>query len=119
MNQLTINGAGVEVHELDDDTGLVRFKLDPVWRDPMDFIVPQCTALEYMLRVHNFCSTPEKPSGFWSRETNRAASNSEIRRWVEQGGVRFNGAVLKQNTLLDFPLYSVILFPKGNRITIL
>lgn len=108
---LTINGLLVEFHEMDDD-GRIRFKLDNTWRDPMDFCIPQCTALEYTMRLH------EAVGKFWSREFNKPASNSEVKRWLENSSIRFNGKALKPNEMLDFPLHSVVLFPKGNRITI-
>lgn len=116
-NTFTINGHVVEFHEMDEDTGRIRFKLDNVWRDPMDFIIPNCTAFDFIMRVHR-CGASEK-RGFWSRELNDFASNSEVRRWLENSAIRFNGKALKPKDMLDFPLYSVVLFPKGNRITIL
>lgn len=118
QNFLTINGHVVEFHEMDEATGKIRFKLDPVWRDPLDFIIPGVTALEFMLRVHR-AGSPNNTGGFWSRELPAVASNSEIKRWLENSAVRFNGKPLKPNDLLDFPLFSVVLFPKSNRITIL
>jgi hypothetical protein len=118
MNEsITINGHIVEVHEVDDVTGRVRFKLDNTWRDPMDFIVPNCTALEFVMRVHKAGTTGD--GGFWSREVNTVASNSEVRRWLDNASIRFNGKPLKPKDMLDFPLHSVVMFPKGNRITIL
>lgn len=115
-NTLTVNGITVEFHEMDDD-GRINFKLDNTWRDPMDFIVPHCSALDFVMRVHR-SGTNEK-RGFWSRELKDFASNSEIRRWLDNSAVRFNGKALKPKEMLDFPLYSVVLFPKANRITIL
>lgn len=116
-NTLTINGHLVEFHEMDEATGLIRFKLDNTWRDPMDFIIPGCTALEFVMRVHN-AGTAEK-CGFWSRELKGHASNSEVRRWLDNSAVRFNGKPHKPKDRLDFPVHSVVLFPKANRITIL
>lgn len=110
-DSLTINGINVEFHEMDEDTGRINFKLDNTWRDPLDFIVPGVSALDFILRIH--------AGGFWSREMKGFASNSEIRRWLENSAVRFNGKPLKPKDMLDFPLYSIVLFPKANRITIL
>ena len=110
---LTINGTVVEFNEMDEATGRINFKLDNTWRDPMDFIVPGVTALEFVLRIHSAVG------GFWSRELKGVASNSEVRRWLDNAAIRFNGKPLKPKDLLDFPLHSVILFPKANRITIL
>jgi hypothetical protein len=118
-NTLTINGHVVEFHEMDEETGKIRFKLDPVWRDPMDFIVPRMTAFDFMLRIHRIGHTDAKPMGFWSRELKGVASNSEVRRWLENSAVRFNGKPLKPKDMLDFPLHSIVLFTKSERITIL
>ena len=81
-------------------------------------------ALQYMIRVHEF--PHGKPdgkakTGFWSHEQNRIASNSELRRWIQQGAILFNGERMEPNEPIDFPLNSVILFPKSDkkRITIL
>lgn len=48
----------------------------------------------------------------------RLASRAEIMRWMDQGAIRVNGERLRQETI-DFPLFSVILFPKGDRVTLL
>lgn len=112
-NTLTINGHVVEFHEMDEGTGRIRFKLDNTWCDPMDFIVPNCTALEFIIRMHSF------RSGFWSREMKDFASNSEIRRWLDNSAIRFNGKPAKPKDMLDFPVHSIVFFPKANRITIL
>lgn len=111
-DSLTINGHVVEFHEMDEDTGRIRFKLDNTWREPMDFIIPNMTALDYMLHLH------KGVHGFWSKEDKKVASNSEIRRWLENSAVRFNGRALKVKDMLDFPLHSIVMFPKANRITI-
>ena len=118
-NTLTINGHVMEFHEMDEATGLVRFKMDNTWRNPLDAFIPNCTALDFVMRVHRLCHTDEKPVGFWSRELKGVASNSEVRRWMENSAVRFNGKAMKPKDMLDFPLLSVVLFPKGDRITIL
>jgi len=116
-NTLTVNGFTVEFKEMDEATGLIRFNLDPVWRDPLDFIIPGVTVYEYMLRIHA-TGTAEK-RGFWSKELNGFASNGQLRRWLDDSAVRFNGRPLKSKDRLDFPLYSVVMFPKAKRITIL
>ena len=78
------------------------------------------TALQYMIAVHTFGSGLTK-TGFWSHEQNRIASNSELRRWINQGAILFNGESMKHDEPLDFPLFSVVLFPKSlkRRITVL
>lgn len=57
--------------------------------------------------------------GFWSRERMGLASKSEIGRWLRAGAVLVNGEVAEFNERLDFPLISLVLFPKGKRITML
>lgn len=121
---LTVNGRTVDFHEIDDsgDIPRIRFKLDNVWRSLFDYIIPGMTVMAYVLRLHQ-----SDPTGFWSRENpgdreghkGEPASNSEVKRWLENGAVRFNGRTMKGKELLDFPLYSVVFFPKGNRVTIL
>ena len=117
MDSLIINGHVVEFHEMDEATGRIRFKLDNTWRDPMNFIIPNCTAIDFIMRIHR--SGTNENRGFWSRELKGFASNSEIRRWLDNAAIRFNGKALKPKDMLDFPLHSVVLFPKANRITIL
>lgn len=118
-NAITINQHIIEIHEMDEDTGRIRFKLDPIWRDPMDFFIPNVTAMEFMIRLHRMGHTEEKPMGFWSKELKAIASNSEVKRWLENSAVRFNGKPMKPKDMLNFPLYSVILFPKADRITLI
>ena len=47
-------------------------------------------------------------------------SNSELRRVISQGGVLVNGEVLKFDEIIDFPVYSLVFFPKskGRRTTL-
>jgi 23S rRNA-/tRNA-specific pseudouridylate synthase len=116
-----VNGKTVDFHEIDEsgDIPRIRFHLDNTWRSVLDFIVPNVTALAFILRIHLHGSDPEKLTGFWSRELPEMASKSEVKRWLKNSAIRFNGRTLKPEELLDFPLYSVVLFPKGNRVTIL
>lgn len=71
------------------------------------------TALDFMKRLHATCH-------FWSREQNRTASNSELRRWLEHGAIVFNTEKVSPNELIDFPVFSLVMFPnsKVNRITL-
>jgi hypothetical protein len=45
------------------------------------------------------------------------ASNSELKRWCS-GALRINGEQVVWNEELDFPIISVVLFPKKNTITL-
>lgn len=44
-------------------------------------------------------------------------SNGELRRLIEQRGVLVNHEPVKPLEELDFPVYSLIFFPKGKRRT--
>jgi hypothetical protein len=47
----------------------------------------------------------------------KPASKSEVRRWIESGAVLCNGERLGVEAI-DFPVNSLVLFPKGNRVTL-
>lgn len=61
--------------------------------------------------------------GFHSKEGDKLAkaSNSELKRWLINSSVIINGEVVKWDELIDFPIFSIVLFPKSEkqRITIL
>jgi 16S rRNA U516 pseudouridylate synthase RsuA-like enzyme len=58
--------------------------------------------------------------GIFSREGKvKVASKSEVARWIRAGAVRVNGEALDEREAVDFPLISVVLFPKGKRVTLL
>ncbi len=60
--------------------------------------------------VHSF--------GVFSREGKvQRASKSEVRRWIEEGAVRVNGERLAIEAV-DFPIFSLILFPSGKRVAL-
>ena len=47
-----------------------------------------------------------------------AVSNSELKRWLQNRAVIVNGEALAWDELMDFPIFSVVLFPK-NPVTLL
>lgn len=51
----------------------------------------------------------------------KRASNSEIQRWIEQGSLHINGERVTPKEDVDFPVFSVVLFPnsKKRRCTLL
>ena len=50
---------------------------------------------------------------FTSKEIKgKKASNSELKRWCENGSLVINGEKVKWNEEIDFPIISVVLFPK-------
>ncbi len=109
MDTITFNGHEIEVQEIHpEQDGLVRFKLVRNWCRVSDAFIPNVTALELMLRLN------AKPATFWDFAEKKAASNSAVRRWVEQGAVRFNGKILKPAQVIDFPVLSIVLFPKSD-----
>ena len=65
----------------------------------------------YLLSLNEFCS-------FQSRERTGKASNSEIRRWIQNGAVLVNGERLLVEEEIDFPIHSVVLFPSGRRVSL-
>lgn len=43
------------------------------------------------------------------------ASNSEIRRWLDGGMIEINGVRPKAKEKIDFPIKSVVFFPKSQK----
>lgn len=70
-------------------------------------------AFQYLRGLHEVCQ-------FQTREGARIglASNSELRRWLQNGAVVINHEKVKVDEEIDFPIFSVYLFPK-NRVTLL
>jgi hypothetical protein len=57
--------------------------------------------------------------GVFSREGKvKPASRSEVRRWLDAGAVRCNGETLTADEVIDFPVFSLVLFPSGKRVTL-
>ena len=46
-------------------------------------------------------------------------TRSEVRRWLNNSAVAVDGTRVKPFDDVAFPMQSVVLFPKGNRITLL
>jgi hypothetical protein len=40
-------------------------------------------------------------------------SNGELKRHVQQGGVLINGERVTENEVIDFPVFSIVFFPKS------
>jgi hypothetical protein len=58
--------------------------------------------------------------GIFSREGKiQVASKSEVRRWMDAGAVLANGERLASDEVIDFPLASLVVFPRGKRVTLL
>jgi len=49
----------------------------------------------------------------------KIASNSEKRRWLENGSVEINNAKPKPDDIITYPVTQLVFFPSSNRITML
>lgn len=70
-------------------------------------------AWEFLRSLHELCS-------FQTREGKKVgkASSSELKRWIQNKALIINGETVDWNEEIDFPVFSVVLFPK-NPITLL
>jgi hypothetical protein len=69
------------------------------------------TGWEYLRKLNSVCQ-------FHSRERTGVATNSELKRWLQNQSIQLNGRRIKWNEEVDFPVEQLILFPKRNRVTI-
>lgn len=55
--------------------------------------------------------------GFCSKEGDKVskASNSELKRWAQNNALLLNGEGIKWDELIDFPIFSIVLFPKNEK----
>lgn len=65
------------------------------------------TAWQFLRHINEVCH-------FQTREGKRvgSASNSELKRWIENKAFIINDETVKWDEPIDFPVYSVVLFPK-------
>ncbi len=56
---------------------------------------------------------------FMSRERSGRASNSELKRWLQNRAVEVNGTRPRFNDEVQFPITSMVLFPKRGRVTLM
>lgn len=56
---------------------------------------------------------------FMSIERPGKASNSELKRWLQNKAVEINGLRPKFDDEVDFPITQMVLFPKKNRTTLM
>lgn len=67
-------------------------------------------AIDFLLEVNALCC------GFHTNERGYTkATNSELRRWLQMGAVVINGVRPKPFDVIEFPVTSMVLFPKGAR----
>ncbi len=69
--------------------------------------------IDFLTNLHTTCK-------FQTREGRKVgvASSSDLRRWIQNGALVINGEKVNINEELDFPVFSVVLFPK-NPVTLL
>lgn len=64
------------------------------------------TAWEWLIDINKSCH-------FMSRERTGRASNSELKRWIQNKALIINGEPMEWNEEIDFTIVSVVLFPKN------
>lgn len=69
-------------------------------------------AWQYMMDLNEVCS-------FMSRERSGKATNSELKRWLQNQSVVLNGRRIRWDEDVDFPVNQLVLFPKKRKTTIL
>lgn len=70
------------------------------------------TAWDFLKSIHSACQ-------FMSRERTGKASNSELKRWLQNKSVIINGKRPAFDDDIDFPITQMVLFPKKNRVTLM
>lgn len=67
------------------------------------------TALDFLvyLRGQNISISSKTNVG-------KAATNSELRRWLNDGAIEINGKRPKADDIIKFPITSLVFFPKSN-----
>lgn len=70
------------------------------------------TFWQWLIDLHGVCQ-------FQTKEGKKVgkASNSELKRWINNGALVVNGEKVRHDEKVDFPFSSVVLFPK-NPITL-
>lgn len=72
------------------------------------------TGWGFLRELHKLCH-------FQTKEGKKvgSASSSELKRWLQNNAVLVNGEPLKWDELMDFEVFSVVLFPKGSKVTLM
>lgn len=68
-------------------------------------------AWEYLRNLNEVCY-------FMSREREGKATNSELKRWLQNQSVQLNGRRIKWDESVAFPVEQLILHPKRNKTTL-
>ena len=108
MEIITINEHEIEVNEIHPELPLVKFKFVKHWCKIENAFIPNKTMLEYIMSLGK--------EGFWNYSIDKPASNTTLRQMIDQGIFRINGKIIKQNAMLNFPILSIITFPKSEKL---
>ena len=69
-------------------------------------------AWQFLIELNKMCQ-------FHSIENpKKKASNSELKRWLQNNAVECNGEKLKHDEIMDFAIFSLVLFPKKKKTTL-
>lgn len=121
----TVRGHRVDFHRIaDESTLVVQFKMERSSRDILRQIAkdevilrPDLTAFELMVLMTE-TGSEEKGNymvGFWDQAERKSGSKSFLRRCINEGAIRFNGRILKHDQPIDFPVFSIVVFPKSDK----
>ena len=69
-------------------------------------------AWTYLIELNSVCQ-------FTSKERKGKASNSELKRWLKNQAMSVNGDKIKWDEEIIFPVNTLTLFTKKNKITLL
>lgn len=75
----------------------------------------QMTALEFVLSMRPCVPMSRERKADGTAENNGLASNSEIRRWLDQSAVIINGKKPKAKEMITLPVTQLIFFPKSEK----
>lgn len=67
-------------------------------------------AWKFLMSLNEVCHFQTKEG----RKTG-PVSNSELKRWIQNNSLQINGEGVKWDEEIDFPIISVVLFPKNQK----
>lgn len=124
-NSFTFNGIAVAFHREIDPEGdalIVQFNkndrrdvrnITQAIQAGMVVTRPDLTVYEFMIQLTRTGEGDKSTAGFWDQAEKKQGSNSFLKRIIDEGGIRFNGRILKHKDRLDFPIFSIVAFPKS------
>lgn len=75
----------------------------------------EMTALEFVLSMRPCVPMSRERKADGTAENNGLASNSEVRRWLDQSAVIINGKKPKAKEKITLPVTQLIFFPKSEK----